>query len=116
MSEGLEAAVDARRAHPDLPPIGPDEIDGLIEEYRGSYATIREAITSLCEARDWQPMLNDLAETLGFHGAFTVDWEYLEKTVRDNFHLIDDDHLIHVFELGPGEMPLPPAPTRPRAD
>lgn len=98
-------ALAARLACTDLPPIRPEELDGLADEYHGTYLTVRDAITDLTEADDWQPTLNDLAEATGFRGVFVVDWQRVEEIVRGSFHLIEDDDLVHVFDIGPGEAP-----------
>jgi hypothetical protein len=108
MASDLEAAITARRTHPSLPPVGRGEIDGLIDEYRGSYESVREAVTALVEGEDWQAMLNELSENVSVYGAFTVDWIGVEEVVRDSFHLIEDGNLVHVFDIGPGETPVPP--------
>jgi hypothetical protein len=117
--EHFHRAIEARRHCADLPLVDPGEAEALVEQYRGTYENVREAITGTLGGHNWQEALNNLSYDLGVLNAFRIDWDGIEEGFCECYDVIEDGDLIHVFDprtpaatTHPGDGRTRPAPER----
>lgn len=92
------AAFQAFLELPDVDVTLNDLTDTFEDVYKGEFQTMSAVVTRLSEWEDWTVAVGDLAEHLGIPGQIRLDYQAIERRVREVYDIVEYKGMLYAFE------------------
>lgn len=97
LAAGIARRGEAFAAYADWAGIEAATVEDFADHYAGSHESLNAFVRDLAESLGWEQQVSEFADESGIGPYVIIDYELLAEDLRNEWHIVETEHKVHVF-------------------